>query len=96
MATLNPFVTARRIVLKIGSALLVDAGTGELKTGWLAALCVDIARLKAAHSLAVEHGNCLFIDTFGVDQVCFWHHDGGDIDVISEDIDLFESQMQPV
>ena len=47
MATLNPFVPARRMILKIGSALLVEADTGQLKTGWLAALCVDIARLKA-------------------------------------------------
>ncbi len=36
----------RRIVIKIGSALLVDRQTG-LKTGWLEAMCSDIARLKA-------------------------------------------------
>ncbi len=36
----------RRIVIKIGSALLVDRGTG-LKTRWLDAVCTDIAALKA-------------------------------------------------
>ncbi len=36
----------RRIVIKIGSALLVDRQTG-LKTRWLEAMCSDIARLKA-------------------------------------------------
>lgn len=36
----------RRIVIKIGSALLVDRQSG-LKTAWLEAMCSDIARLKA-------------------------------------------------
>lgn len=36
----------RRIVVKIGSALLVDRKTG-LKTEWLDAICADIAALKA-------------------------------------------------
>ncbi|MGE7370566.1 glutamate 5-kinase [Neorhizobium sp. NPDC001467] len=36
----------RRVVIKIGSALLVDRGTG-LKSGWLDAVCADIAALKA-------------------------------------------------
>src|SRR6478735_9134094 len=36
----------RRIVIKIGSALLVDRKTG-LKTQWLDAICADIAALKA-------------------------------------------------
>ncbi|MCM2477179.1 glutamate 5-kinase [Rhizobium sp. CG5] len=37
----------RRIVIKIGSALLVDRATG-LKTAWLDAMCADIAALKAS------------------------------------------------
>ncbi|MGE0008623.1 MAG: glutamate 5-kinase [Parvibaculaceae bacterium] len=37
---------ARRIVVKIGSALLVDAGTGTLKAPWLASLTEDLARAK--------------------------------------------------
>ena len=44
MATLS---TARRIVVKVGSALLVDAGTGALRAGWLASLAADVAALRA-------------------------------------------------
>jgi glutamate 5-kinase len=36
---------ARRIVVKIGSSLLVDRGTGQLKSTWLGALADDIAAL---------------------------------------------------
>jgi glutamate 5-kinase len=39
--------SARRIVVKIGSALLVDRESGRLKDAWLAALGDDIARLRA-------------------------------------------------
>lgn len=38
----------RRLTVKIGSALLVDARTGALRTGWLDSLAVDIAGLKQA------------------------------------------------
>jgi glutamate 5-kinase len=38
---------ARRIVVKIGSALLVETASGALKAEWLAALADDIAALKA-------------------------------------------------
>ncbi len=37
----------RRIVIKIGSSLLVDLGTGRLKTEWLESLAEDIAHLAA-------------------------------------------------
>jgi glutamate 5-kinase len=37
---------ARRIVVKIGSALLVERGTGQLRQDWLASVCADIAELK--------------------------------------------------
>ncbi len=37
---------ARRIVVKIGSALLVDAATGTLRQEWLEALADDIAALR--------------------------------------------------
>ena len=37
----------RRVVIKIGSALLVDAASGRLDRGWLAALAGDVARLRA-------------------------------------------------
>jgi glutamate 5-kinase len=37
---------ARRIVVKVGSALLVDSQTGQLKRDWLESLAGDIAALK--------------------------------------------------
>ncbi len=39
---------ARRIVVKIGSSLLVDRVNGELKSAWLATLADDVAALVAA------------------------------------------------
>jgi len=39
--------TAARLVVKIGSALLVDEASGELKRDWLDSLGDDIARLRA-------------------------------------------------
>jgi len=44
---------ARRLVVKVGSALLVDAATGRLKTDWLAGLAQDIAGLRAAGASVV-------------------------------------------
>ncbi len=38
---------ARRIVVKIGSALLVDAQSGALKRDWLLSLAADVASFKA-------------------------------------------------
>jgi glutamate 5-kinase len=38
---------AKRLVIKIGSALLTDSETGRVKTDWLAALSDDVAGLKA-------------------------------------------------
>ncbi|MBL8573334.1 MAG: glutamate 5-kinase [Hyphomicrobiaceae bacterium] len=38
----------RRIVIKIGSALLVERATGRLKADWLEALADDVARLAGA------------------------------------------------
>ncbi|OCW59054.1 glutamate 5-kinase [Hoeflea olei] len=43
----KPVSAHRRIVIKIGSALLVDRDTG-LKSAWLESLCADIAALKRA------------------------------------------------
>ncbi len=45
-ATRKPLEKYRRIVIKIGSALLVDRKTG-LKKHWLNAMCADIAALRA-------------------------------------------------
>ncbi|SLN40824.1 Glutamate 5-kinase [Falsiruegeria litorea R37] len=44
MATLT---TAQRIVIKIGSALLVDRDTGDLRADWLHSLAADVAWLKS-------------------------------------------------
>jgi glutamate 5-kinase len=44
--TRKPLLKYRRVVIKIGSALLVDRATG-LKKAWLDAMCTDIAGLKA-------------------------------------------------
>lgn len=40
--------TARRLVIKIGSALFVDQRTGALDRAWLEALCADVAELRDA------------------------------------------------
>jgi glutamate 5-kinase len=39
---------AKRLVVKIGSSLLVDSATGTLKEAWLASLADDIASLRKA------------------------------------------------
>ncbi len=51
MAALKPLIApdisqAKRLVVKIGSALLVDRATG-LKGDWLTALCADVAQAKS-------------------------------------------------
>lgn len=46
MATLN-ITDAKRLVVKIGSALLVDAETGAMQHEWLESVCADVARLRA-------------------------------------------------
>ena len=38
--------TARRVVVKIGSALLIDGERGTLRRDWLDALCDDVAALR--------------------------------------------------
>ena len=45
-AVSNPLMKAKRIVVKVGSALLVDAAAGNVKRDWLATLAEDIAELK--------------------------------------------------
>lgn len=43
----SEWTDARRIVVKIGSSLLVDSAAGMLRGEWLSALCDDIADLRA-------------------------------------------------
>ncbi|GAB5502303.1 glutamate 5-kinase [Pyruvatibacter sp.] len=40
-------VTAKRVVIKIGSALLVDSASGRMRRDWLQTLADDVARLRA-------------------------------------------------
>jgi glutamate 5-kinase len=42
----DPLVSAKRVVVKIGSALLVDRESGALRRDWLASVCADIAALR--------------------------------------------------
>jgi glutamate 5-kinase len=44
----SEWANAKRIVVKIGSSLLVDGVSGTLKADWLGALADDIAALRAA------------------------------------------------
>jgi len=47
MAALNPFAATKRLVIKIGSALIVEPETGALRSDWLKSLAADIAQLHA-------------------------------------------------
>jgi len=49
----SPLVSARRIVVKVGSALLVDAETGRLNRAWLETLVDDLLRLRARHQQVI-------------------------------------------
>ena len=42
----RPLLQARRVVIKIGSALLVEQATGRLNRAWMETLASDIARLR--------------------------------------------------
>jgi glutamate 5-kinase len=42
----NILEDAKLVVVKVGSALLVDSAKGELRRDWLASLCDDVAALK--------------------------------------------------
>lgn len=46
-AATSPLIQARRVVIKVGSALLVEAASGRLNRTWLETLAVDIARLRS-------------------------------------------------
>jgi glutamate 5-kinase len=45
--TVPSLTEIRRLVVKIGSALLVDGATGALRADWLCAMAEDVAMLKA-------------------------------------------------
>ena len=44
---LSPLSQARRVVIKVGSALLVDAASGQLNRAWLETLAADVHALRA-------------------------------------------------
>ena len=54
----NALQQARRVVVKIGSALLVDSATGQLKEAWLQSLADDLATLhgRGADVMVVSSG----------------------------------------
>ena len=41
------FANAKLVVVKVGSALLVDGPSGELRRAWLESLCADVMAIKA-------------------------------------------------
>jgi glutamate 5-kinase len=43
----QPLLNAKRVVVKIGSALLVEQATGRINRAWLETLASDVARLRA-------------------------------------------------
>lgn len=44
---MNRLTTARRVVVKVGSALLVDPAAGQANHSWLASMAADVARMRA-------------------------------------------------
>src|SRR5690606_34146397 len=57
----NPLSAFRRLTVKVGSALLVDAESGQLRTQWLQSLAADLAALKSegAELVVVSSGAVL-------------------------------------
>jgi glutamate 5-kinase len=45
--TAMPLINARRVVIKVGSALLVDRSSGDVNRAWVESLAADVARLRA-------------------------------------------------
>ena len=42
----DPFASAKLVVVKVGSALLVDSESGTLRRSWLESLCADVVKLR--------------------------------------------------
>ena len=49
----SPLASAKRIVVKVGSALLVDPESGRLNRAWLETLIDDLLRLRARHQQVI-------------------------------------------
>ena len=58
MSAANPLLKAKRVIVKIGSALLVEQDSGHMRRAWLDALADDIALLRArgAEVIVVSSG----------------------------------------
>ena len=70
---------AKRVVVKIGSALLADPGTGTLRHDWLHALAEDLAAFRD-HGQEVE-----WAKTWGFGSVQAIHVlPSGDVDAVSD------------
>src|SRR5881394_3577483 len=50
-----PLTQARRVVVKVGSALLVDGDSGRVNRAWLETLVEDLSRLRRRR-LGLKHG----------------------------------------
>ena len=67
-AVTTRFVSARRVVVKIGSSLLVDPDNGTVRSEWLEALAADIAACRARGQevvLELRQPGLLARDTLG-------------------------------
>ena len=60
---------AKRVVVKVGSALLVDADKGRLNRTWLEAFAADVARIK-------KRGQEVIVVSSGALAVC--RHNGAE------------------
>ena len=60
---------SKRVVIKIGSALLIDSKTGKLQKNWLETLAFDI------HNLINSGVEVIIIETLQLDLITsFWVH----------------------
>ncbi|WP_439360475.1 glutamate 5-kinase [Bradyrhizobium sp. DASA03007] len=61
-------VSARRIIVKIGSALVVDQATGKIRESWLELLAEDIARLRGrGQDVAVVSSGAVAVGRYALD-----------------------------
>ena len=59
----------RRIVVKVGSSLLVDSAAGEVRIAWLSALAADIAKLhQGGRELLVVSSGSIALGRSGIHQ----------------------------
>ncbi|QOZ23926.1 glutamate 5-kinase [Bradyrhizobium sp. CCBAU 51753] len=60
--------SARRIVVKVGSALIVDSASGKIRESWLEMLAEDVARLRGrGQDVAVVSSGAVAIGRYALD-----------------------------